>query len=209
MTFATTQVCTETNCSFGRFEAALVDLALKLHSNEVLSRLIIPASGLPTQSHTKTSAGSNLTQSSHCVRAFSGALQSDDLIVPRGARALTFSPLISFRCSWRLRLTSRMRFPWSRITLILSASERRSRRTRSSLVHFSMSSSLSPEMSSAGLSVFAMDSWSWGWGGVALSIGTAPPAPVGGLKTLGRFGTELCAHPLPPVDFKDGNRPEA
>lgn len=100
---------------------------------------------------------------------------------------LTFSPLISFRCSWRLRLTSRMRFPWSRITLILSASDRLSRRTSSSLVHLSSSSSVRPEMSSAGLSLFAMDSWrlgcGWGWsGGVAFSIGTAPPAPTKGRK---------------------------
>lgn len=109
------------------------------------------------------------------------------------ARLLTFSPLISFKCSCRLRLTSRMRFPWSRITLILSASDRLSRRTKSSLVHLSSSSSVRPAMSSAGLSVFAMESWSWGWGGgVAFSIGAALPAP-----TKGRKYSEARRQPLP------------
>lgn len=129
---------------------------------------------------------------------YEGALQTYDLIphpcayltLPSlpSSPLLTFSPLISFRCSWRLRLTSRMRLPWSRMTLILSASERRSLRTRSSLVHLSSSSSLRPEMSSAGLSVFAIDSWSWGWGGgVAFSIGTARQSAQDSQRLVGNL----------------------
>ena len=79
---------------------------------------------------------------------------------------LTFKPRISVRCCWSRRFTSRIKFPWSSIKPIFTASALRSRRTNSSLLHLSSSSSLIFESSSVGLSALLTISW----GCVAFSI---------------------------------------
>lgn len=70
---------------------------------------------------------------------------------------LTFKLRISFRCCWSLRLTSRIRLPCSTMTPLFSASALRSRRTSSSLPHFSSSSSFILETSAAGLSALCCE----------------------------------------------------
>lgn len=107
---------------------------------------------------------------------------------------LTFSPRISFRCCWSLRFTSRMRFPWSRMALIFSDSALLSRRTKSSLLHFSKSSSDTLERSSDWLSAFfAIAAWCWGCVGFSMStnlLSHLKSAAAGRKKTAQTF----CLH---------------